>query len=244
MGGVDFGHEVFTPYDAIVVGLMGGYIASDLHFKQFPTSFDMTGATFGASASYLVGGFFIDGLFKVDLLDAALNFPSLAPFGFSGADVKVRNIGGLGNIGYRWDSHWGLGILYFEPIGTVSFVSTHIDGFASPGLNVAFGAGEALRGGVGLRIGDVWVNTPAWEVDTSVTGKAWDQFITKNGVTLETLGGDVVIDDLYKKVFGEVVTQINITQKGSGVSAYMSGGVKFNSDFTVYTGKGGVRYQW
>ena len=109
---------------------------------------------------------------------------------------------------------------------------------------MAFGAGEALRGGVGLRIGDIWLNTPAWEVDTSITGKAWDQFITKNGVTLETLGGSLVIDDLYAKVFGEVVTQINITQKGSGVSAYMSGGVKFNSDFTVYTGKGGVRYQW
>jgi hypothetical protein len=87
---------------------------------------------------------------------------------------------------------------------------------------VAFGAGEALRGGVGLRIGDIWLNTPAWEVDTSITGKAWDQFITKNGVTLETLGGGLVIDDLYAKIFGEVVTQVNITQKGSGVSAYMS----------------------
>jgi hypothetical protein len=46
------------------------------------------------------------------------------------------------------------------------------------------------------------------------------------------------------KTFGEVIAQLNITSKGSGWSAYMNGGVQFGSDFTLYTGKGGARYEW
>jgi len=41
------------------------------------------------------------------------------------------------------------------------------------------------------------------------------------------------------------VGQLNFrTKLLTGWSGYVSGGVKFNSDFTTTTAKGGIRYQW
>jgi Autochaperone Domain Type 1 len=244
IGGVDFGRaQLFSPFDALVLGLMGGYEYSDVHFRQSPTSFQFTGGTAGVSASYLWGGWFADGLFKADLLDVNMNFPAQQIFGFSGATVQATNVGGLGNFGYRWDWRWGLGALYLEPIATLSYVSTHIGNFNTPAMTARFKDGEAFRGALGLRVGDIWVSTPTWEVDTSVTGKFWDQFSTKNGVILST-AESLLLTDIYSKTFGEVIAQLNITSKGSGWSAYMNTGVQFSNDVTSYTGKGGARYQW
>ena len=106
-----------------------------------------------------------------------------------------------------------------------------------------FQNGEAFRGAVGLRAGDVWVSTPMMEIDTSVTGKFWDQFSTKNGVTLVS-AENLFLNDLYAKTFGEVIGQINFTSRGTGWSTYMNAGAQFGSNIVSYTGKGGVRYQW
>jgi outer membrane autotransporter protein len=244
IGGVDFGHaQLFSPFDALVLGLMGGYEYSDVHFRQSPTSYQFTGGTAGISASYLYGGWFADGLFKADLLDVSMNFPSQQIFGFDGTTVQARNVGGLANFGYRWDWRWALGALYFEPIGTLSYVSTHIGNFDTPVMTANFKDGEAFRGALGLRAGNIWVSTPTTEVDTSITGKFWDQFSTKNGVVLST-AENLLLPDIYAKTFGEVIAQLNITSKGSGWSAYMNTGVQFGSDITSFTGKGGARYQW
>jgi outer membrane autotransporter protein len=245
MGGVDFGREaIFTPYDAVVLGLMGGYIDSSLNFRQSPTSFHFSGGTVGASLSYLQGGWFADGLFKADLLDAGLNFPSLAVFGITNSSAHATNIGGLANFGYRWDWTGSWGKWYAEPIATLSYVSTHIDGLSFPGLTASFPNGEAFRGALGLRLGDIWMKTAQYEIDSSVTGKVWDQFHTNNGVTLQSGGTDLFLDDRYQKVFGEVTGQLNVTSKSTGWSAFTNTAVQFNSQFLTVTGKGGARYQW
>jgi hypothetical protein len=102
LGGVDFaGSEgLLVPYDAGVLGLIGGYVKSTLNFKNSPTSFDYSGPTAGLSATYLAGGWFADALVKADFLTLNMNFPTLAAFGYSGTSLKVTNAGGLANFGY------------------------------------------------------------------------------------------------------------------------------------------------
>ena len=111
-----------------------------------------------------------------------------------------------------------------------------------PGLTVNFGQAEAGRAALGARAGNIWVSTARYEVDGSVTAKLWDQFQTKNGVAFMTDGNSVVVDDRFKRVFGEVTSQINVTNKSRGWSAFMNSGVMFNQDFVTVTTKGGARF--
>ena len=48
IGGLDVGKQgFFTPYDAVVFGIMGGYLDSKVKFNQLGTSFRYTGGTVG-----------------------------------------------------------------------------------------------------------------------------------------------------------------------------------------------------
>ena len=241
IGGVDAGKDqVFSAYDAVVFGLMGGYISSNVNFKSSPTSFKYTGGTVGLSGSYINNGFFADALIKADFLNVSMKFPSLADFGVSSASQNVTNLGGLANFGYRWDA----GPWYLEPIITVQYVQTKIGSFALPGLTADFPNGEDLRIGGGARVGAIWISTRNYEIDSSATAKVWDIVVAKEKVTLVTDGSDLTLSDKFDKIFGEVSTQINITNKASGWTAFTSGSVKFNSEMITYTGKGGVRYEF
>jgi outer membrane autotransporter protein len=244
VGGVDSSKEtIFTPADAAVVGVMGGYIHSNLNFKQSPTSFRFTGGTVGASFIYLNSGWFADGLVKADLLNLNMNFPTLGEFGSAGTAVGATNLGGLVDFGYRWDGSagfWSAG--YVEPIGTLSYVRTHFDNFSLSGLTAKLGPGESFRGAVGVRGGNIWMSTPEYEVESSVTAKVWDQFSTQNGVTLQV--SDLTLNDRYSKVFGELTGQINVTSNASGWSGYVRSGAKFNTQFSTVYAKAGVTYQW
>ena len=83
-------------------------------------------------------------------------------------------------------------------------------------------------------------------MDASLTGRVWDEFKGTYGATLVTNGPALELNATpIHGVFGEAVGQLNFrTKMLTGWSGYVSGGVKFNSDFTTTTAKGGVRYQW
>jgi outer membrane autotransporter protein len=247
IGGVDFGAAaVFGPNDALVAQAMGGYLQSTLSFNGSPTSFNFSGATAGAGLTYLNSGFFADALFKADLLSYQTSFPTLATFGAGQANGTATSLGGLANIGYRRDFVDGLFHFneYIEPIGTLSYVSTQFDTINLAGATANFQNGESFRGALGLRVGSIFLNTPTYEADASITGKYWRQFETVNGVTLADAGPDLTLNDPYPRQFGEVAGQINVTNKGSGWSAFANAYTKFATDFTIVGVKGGVRYQW
>jgi hypothetical protein len=241
VGGVDGGREsVFNRYDTVVVGLMGGYLNSTLDFKKSPSSFAFNGGTAGASISYINGGWFADAMFKADLLSLKLRFPALGVFGVPDMSVGVTNLGGMANFGFRGDS----GPWYVEPIVTIDYVRTKVGSYSVPGMAANFGDGESLRIGSGARFGVIWVTTAKYEVDSSVSLKVWDELTATQNVTLVTTGPDVTLNDRSPRVFGDISSQINITNKSSGWSAFMNGATKFGSNFTTVTGKGGVRYQF
>jgi outer membrane autotransporter protein len=246
-GGLDFGREALaTAYDAGVMGLMAGYIESHVNFKSSPTRFDYTGGTVGVSGTYINGGFFLDGLAKADILEMKGSFPTLAPSAIPSQSLQVINMGGLGNIGYRWDV---ARLFYLEPIGSVSYVLTHVNNFDVPGLSVQFSDGQSLRGALGVRTGVNWLENSAYQIDTSLTAKVWGEFLGNNPVNFVSVSTDpnavpLTLNDKVSRVFAEVAAQANFTNKGTGWSGFLNTTMRFNDQFTTISGRTGVRYQW
>ena len=242
MGGYDAGGGgILTPSDALVLGISGGYVESTVKFNSIAANFKYTGPSVGLSATYLNNGWFADSLLKADFLRLKMDFPGLAVFGFAGTSVDATNLGWLGNFGYRFN--WGKS--YVEPVATLAYVRTRIDNFTALGMTTNFNSGESFRGALGARWGTVAYENETHVVDVSVQGKYWDEFSSNTGVVLTTAGPGLLLnDDNRQRGYGEVRGLIDVANKGTGFSAFVDGGAKFNNEFTTITAKGGVRYQW
>jgi hypothetical protein len=250
IGGADFGKAgVFRPNDAVILGAMGGYVESHLNFNSGGTSFVYTGGTVGGSVSYIANGFFIDGLAKADLLRLQINTPWLVSspdsVNFAGTSVGMNTVGGIGNIGYRFDT----GGYFFEPIGTLTYSVTHIDSFNAEqvlGANINFGNGESLRGALGGRVGlELPSVIPGHSMEAWIMGRVWDEFLgNNNSVDIQNAGPDAILVDNFQKVFGEVKGGVTLVTPVAGWSGFVDAGVKFNDQFNTVTAKGGINYQW
>ena len=244
LGGVDMTQN--STYGLLQFGLLGGYVNSKLDFNSStaPTSFHYTGGIVGATATYIsTTGWFADALFKADLLTMNIDMPSIAAFGGTTASgVGVTNIGGMGDLGYRYSpTHtW-----FAETLGTLAYVSTHIDNATLEGTGVNWSNGQSFRGAIGERVGTtyVWWTQP---VEASVTARIWNEFDANNSVALFTTGPTLSLTDssLHNKPFGEVAGMLDFFNHGVGWSGFVNGGAWFNNDFTTFYSKVGLRYQW
>jgi outer membrane autotransporter protein len=242
IGGVDIGHDaVFSRDDAVVLGLMGGYVNSSLNFGANPVTFAYSGGTAGASATYLNGGFFADTLVKADFLQLGIGgLPVEA--GTTSTTVHALTIGAMSNVGY----HVERAHVFVEPLATLAYTQTRIDSIGLPaaGVVVNFNNEETLRGAVGARVGSRLVEAPAFAVDASVIARIWDQFRGNNTVAIANFGLPLALTDNFTGAFGEVTGHLDFIARGTGLSGFVAGGVKFNRDFTTTSAKGGVRYQF
>jgi hypothetical protein len=225
----------------VVFGLVGGYIDSTLTFTSGGNSLHYTGGTVGVTATYMDRGFFLDGLLKADLLNVGLNLASLQQFGFNtGSSVPTRNLGGIGNLGYRFvkDS------FYAEPAVKIAYVQSTIGSINSLGTNVTIPTGQSLRGAAGLRLGAVATGSSTHDYDFSITGRFWEEFSSTNGAVFSSTGPAFTLTDPHSKTFIEVIGMLDIANKGVGWSGFVNGGAQFNKDFTTITAKAGARNQW
>src|SRR3954447_12168600 len=102
IGGADTGMNGLLGRDTLMVGALGGYLASKLGFKDSSTNFDFQGGTAGAYATYLNGRFFLDALFKADFMNMDWNVPSLGQFGVASKSTHVTSYGAMVDSGYRF----------------------------------------------------------------------------------------------------------------------------------------------
>jgi hypothetical protein len=239
IGGLDAGKEGwFSPYDAAVVGIMGGYVDSKVNFDQRGTSFRFTGGTIGTWASYMANGWFIDGTGKADFLKLSFNTPGV-PVHLP--EVDVRNLGFIGNVGYRWD--WGR--WFTEPIGTLTYVRTHIDDITASGLpltTIAWNTGDSLRGAIGARTGVAFMGWYGKRVEASITTRLWDEWRGNNGIVLQPV--NLEFTDNFTKPFWEAKGTIDVLSLTAGWSGFVNAGVKWNEEFHTVNAKAGVSYKW
>ncbi|MCE9648538.1 MAG: autotransporter outer membrane beta-barrel domain-containing protein [Parvibaculum sp.] len=236
VAGFDVGGEgVFGEHDAILVGLSGGYVDSNVDFNS-PTSATFKGAVAGLYATYLNGGFYIDATAKANLLKMDYSAPTLA--GFS-ASPNVRTYGGQIDTGWRFGES-----LFIEPLATLAYARTSIDSFTVLGTGVDFQDADSLRGSLGLRLGGQAKVSQGTLVSASLTGRVWNEFEGQNDVAFHSEGPDLVLDDDFGGAYSEIGGSINVIGTESGWSGFINGGTKFKSDYTDTSVKVGIRLQF
>lgn len=244
MAGADFGKEgVFATNDAVVFGVLGGYVGSNLNFSNSPTSADYSGGTVGAYATYITGNWYFDALIKADFLSMDYNAPTLAGIGYFGKSTDARNVGFALDTGYRLYT-WANGG-FVDGLATLTYVNTNISNLAIAGNTfVDFGNNDSLRGSLGARVGGQIYDAATYKVQASVTGRLWYEFLGDNAVTIFNPGVPFGTVDNFDGLFGEVGVGFNVFAKDSGWNSFVNADVKFGDNYTAGSAKGGVRYQW
>jgi hypothetical protein len=235
----------------ISFGAFGGYLQSTVNFNKGAT-WNYSGGTVGASASYLNRGFFVDGLLQADLLQLKATLPSVGG-GQPDATTPVRTVGGMWDAGY----HYRWGRFFIEPMATLTYSTTRIgdlNQLAAYGATIRFGNGQDFRGAIGGRVGATFANIGAYGgwlgghvLEASATARLWDQFNSNYGRSAQVISGGVsqtLTDATLGKAYTEARGNLALTPTGAGWSAFLSGGVKANSQFTSWTGSGGLAYRW
>jgi outer membrane autotransporter protein len=214
-------------------GLYGGYTQSGLSFDSYGATADYKGGVVGGYAAYTRGGFYADGEVIGNFLGVTYK-----DAGIGSVDANANSVGVLANTGYRIDNAWG----FVEPIASFSYVNTSIDNMSSDGGTVDFSNGQSLRAGAGGRIGTSFGAPGGIRTEVSVLGKVWNEFEDANRITVtDGLGNSESFSDNISGVFGEVQAMATVYSASRDWSGFVSGGAKFNSAFTAWDAKAGIR---
>ncbi|HUU25691.1 MAG TPA: autotransporter outer membrane beta-barrel domain-containing protein, partial [Methyloceanibacter sp.] len=235
--GIDFGKkDFFSQGDALVFGLLGGFVHGDLDYDNIARSFNFDGGQVGAYATYLNGGLFVDTLFNAHLysLDTdTLGFPD---------SLDANTLGIRTDAGYRFGSFSGGPFL--EPLATLEVTWADIDGFSLGGNTVSFDDAANVRGRLGARAG---TTMQAWEgtmMEPFVIGSLWGNFTDDNQATLVSTGRTFRYQDNLDDVWGEVSGGVNFFNFSQTTSVFAKVDVTFGDDVSGVGGKAGMRVAW
>jgi len=238
LAGFDFGTE--SAGETWMIGLFGGYVASDLDFDVTNTEWKYKGPSAGAYVTYLNEAFYADLTVKADFLDVDIDAEKIG--GLSGeADTDLFNIGGQIDAGYKIGFGEGA---FIEPQASLVVLHTEVDDIDDIfGGAVEFEDETSVRGRLGIRLGADYdqggvILTP------DVTASVWQSFTSDNTATIFaplTPAFDVSDDP------GETVGDVSLglaVMAPDGWSGFLRGNYQFAEDFEAITGNAGVRYSW
>jgi Autotransporter beta-domain/Autochaperone Domain Type 1 len=235
--GVDMGkRDVWGQGDALVFGLLGGFVHGDLDYDALARAFNFDGGQVGAYATYLNGGLFVDTLLNVHLysLDTnTLGFPD---------SLDANTVGLRSDTGYRFGSFSGGP--FIEPLATIEVMWADIDGFSLGGNSVSFGDDANVRGRLGLRAG---TTTEAWDgtlMEPFVIGSLWGNLTDDNSATLVSTGRTFRFEDQLQDVWGEISAGVNFFNFTQTTAVFAKVDVTFGDDLTGLGGKAGMRVNW
>ncbi len=127
--GIDMGtRDVLGAGDALVFGVLGGFVHGDLDYDNIARRFQYDGGQVGAYANYLAGGLFVDTLLNAHIYELDANNVAF-PGSVDGNTVRLRT-----DTGYRFGSLTGG--TFIEPLATIEVMWADLDGFAVGGNRV------------------------------------------------------------------------------------------------------------
>ncbi|UDL88488.1 autotransporter domain-containing protein [Mesorhizobium sp. PAMC28654] len=235
LGGVDMGIEGVAGGD-VMFGLMAGYVTSTLDFTATGDSWKYKGGTVGAYATYLNGGFYLDGLLKADFLSVDINDQGGVP---GSASTNATNIGVRLDTGYRFATGWG----FIEPQASLEWVHTQMDSLSIFGGDVSFDNGGSGRGRVGVRVGkDMQMN--GMTVTPDLTLSVWNHFGSSNSVGINFPGNAFsASDSTGNGTFGEVGAGVSVASANNW-SGVVRGSYRFGDGSNAGSLGATLRYNW
>jgi hypothetical protein len=227
LGGADMKWDPDSP---LRLGVFGGYISSTMDFDLGDGEVDYQGGVTGTYLAYNNGGFYADATLKAEFLSTDYSFDSLD------VDADSINIGVSANTGYRFS----LGGSFVEPLASVRFVHSAIDGFDTTDGTVDYDDPQSLKAGAGARVGTAFATGGA-TTELSLLGRVWDEFDGETDVTVNNGIDTFTYSDDISGVYGEVEGTVLVTSSDGTLSGFVSATGKFGDDFTNYGAKAGVR---
>jgi Autotransporter beta-domain len=230
VGGVDMGTELASG-GKVLFGLMGGYTNSNVAFDNHSGRMDFDGYSLGAYATVMQGGFFLDTLVKGEFLDLKHKV------GAEAGKTDVSSVGVRSDAGYRM----GIGTTVFEPLVSMSYVNTQVDGYSIGALTFGSSSRDDLNVAAGGRL-----SYTTEDVSLSLAGRVWNHVSGHSTVDVTTAGltsSASIGEGSFDGVYGEVST--NLTAKlADNVSGYVNGSIKFDDKTTAKVVSGGVNFKF
>lgn len=210
-------------------GVTGGFIQQDTDFAN-NNGLDIEGWNLGAYAGWNSGGLFVNGLIKADWVSVDANIASAGMI----ATMDGHAWGAAGEVGFRFG---GTGF-FVEPVASLAWSSTTLDGFSSPVVDFDFDDGTSLRGQVGARVGGSW-----GAIQPFAGLYAVEEFDGENQVTVTSGATTLVFTDEQRPTYGKADFGFNILGWG-GLEGFVKGEALFGDDASGFTGRLGVRWRW
>ncbi|MBZ9794284.1 beta strand repeat-containing protein [Mesorhizobium sp. ES1-4] len=236
LGGIDMGLEGVAGGD-MLFGVMAGYVTSKLDFKATDDSWDYKGGTVGAYATYLNGGFYLDGLVKADFLNVDINDDQGRVS--DKTSTNATNIGVRLDTGYRVATSWG----FVEPQASLEWVHTTMDSLSIFGGDVDFQNGSSGRARIGVRIGTD-MQMKGMTVSPDLTLSIWNHFGSDNAVNIDFPGNAFsATDSAGNGTTGEIGVGVNVAS-ASNWSGVLRGSVRFGDHYSAGSIGAAIRYGW
>lgn len=224
---------------AWVVGGQIGYVDSDVTFDNSPSVTSFEGMTFGLYGSYISGPWFVDAIVNANSLDYDHQAITLNP---AGPNIYS---GSADTLGFQVEGGWSMPIGangFFEPLASLSYVSSDIDAVDVPGATVEFDDVTSLRASLGGRVG-LTADHGTFSSKWALVARYWNEFEGENDVNFVSGPGFTLSDD-FSGSFGEVGGTVNVFGADDRFSAFLNLGVKFQDDYQSTEGSLGLRWRW
>jgi len=221
-------------YGALFVGVMGGFVESDMSFNATKDKANFDGGSVGVYGTYVAGPWYADLLFKADLLDLTYK----TSFQSTKASSDADSFGIRFDTGYRFNTGPGF---FLDPQGTLAWVDSDVGNLSLLNATTNFSDGESLRGRLGLRAGYSWL-TGATIVEPFAVASVWHEFEGNNKVALMSNGFTLAFNDSLDETWGEIGGGLNVFSGGG--SAFVKADALVGSDLEGWKVTGGGRLAW
>ncbi|MGE0007797.1 MAG: autotransporter domain-containing protein [Parvibaculaceae bacterium] len=237
MAGFDFGTREAVG-DALLFGVFGGYIVSDLKFEATDSKWKYEGPTVGAYVTYLDQAFYADLTVKADFLDIDIDPDDLA-VAADDSDSDAVNVGGRLDTGYKFGR-----TVFVEPQASLAVVHSEVDDVDIFGGTVEFDDQTSVLGRLGLRLGVDHTAADATVYSADVTASVWEDFTSGNDATISVPGlTDIGVSDDPASTYGDVALGLSVANP-DGWSSFLRANYLFADDYEAVTGNAGVRFVW
>jgi hypothetical protein len=217
---------------AMVAGLVGSYMDSNVNFNGTPTSLRLQGGGFGLYQTFLQGGFSEDVTAKFDFLQLNENLGPGTPVNL----VGLTNAGVSGNAQYLIKLDNGM---FVEPTGGFSFTRT-IFGSGAAALGLQDATTVRLQGGA--RFGSTWEMNGA-TVEASLKALIYSDVVAQGtSIVANTLGAGILPTD-QDLVRGELDPEVSICLP-ENYTVTLSGNARFGQDLAGGSVKLALRKQF
>jgi outer membrane autotransporter protein len=132
--------------------------------------------------------------------------------------------------------------MFFEPIASLAWTTTDLDGFSSSGASVAFDDADSLLGKAGARLGGTFGSgNVVWTPYIGVY--AVEEFEGSNGLSFTSGPTTISFEDTERDGYGQVDFGFT-AQTFYGLEGFVKGHWNFGSDADGGGARVGARWRW